>query len=257
MWKNEPMEQVELRIEKRSRPLWVLVCDDYPDQMQRVYDRAKAVLDKLGVEASYDTFTRWQEIEDIHLERCDIALLDIDLEDPDQSGIDIARRLRAVNKRAMILFVTHFIEYAPEGYEVQAFRYVLKSDLHEMLGRYLLQAIQELGQRSDVLMVPGKNGDVEILIDGIKYLEVMGHDVSVWMRDGSCFQVAGSLTSYEQRLERHGFLRIHKSFLVNMRLIRRFQCREVLLSDGTVLRAGEKRYAELKQKYLRWKGSQV
>ena len=60
----------------------------------------------------------------------------------------------------------------------------------------------------------------------------------------------------EHQLEPKGFLRIHKSYLVNMRHLKKFQCREAVLSNGTVLRVGEKTYADKKKKYLLWKGWQ-
>ena len=55
-------------------------------------------------------------------------------------------------------------------------------------------------------------------------------------------------------MEEHGFLRIHKSYLVNMAYIRKFRSRECLLLDGTTLAVSEKNYSQQKQKYLLWKG---
>ena len=65
-----------------------------------------------------------------------------------------------------------------------------------------------------------------------------------------------TLTSLESELEAHGFLRIHKSFLVNMQHIRKVRSRECLLTDGTTLAVSEKNYSQQKQKYLLWKGLQ-
>lgn len=55
----------------------------------------------------------------------DIALLDIDM--GETNGIELAKKLRAENENIVIIFITNFIQYAPEGFEVQAFRYLLKS----------------------------------------------------------------------------------------------------------------------------------
>ena len=65
-----------------------------------------------------------------------------------------------------------------------------------------------------------------------------------------------SLSELENKLESHGFLRIHKSYLVNMKYISKFQCREALLENGSILRVSEKNYSENKRKYLLWKGWQ-
>ena len=65
-----------------------------------------------------------------------------------------------------------------------------------------------------------------------------------------------ALSDLEERLEPLGFLRIHKSYLVNMKHLKKFQCREATLDNGMTLRVGEKSYSENKQKFLLWKGWQ-
>ena len=62
----------------------------------------------------------------------------------DSSGIDLARTLRRENPGIVIIFLTNFIQYAPEGFEVQAFRYLLKRDMTEKLIPYFEAAIREV-----------------------------------------------------------------------------------------------------------------
>lgn len=81
----------------------------------------------------------------------------------------------------------------------------------------------------------------------------MDHSVSIHAGSLSC-EINTSLSSLEDRLASYGFLRIHKSYLVNMRCIRKLRSRECLLSDGTVLAVSERNYTQQKQKYLLWKG---
>lgn len=246
-------KMLEFRIKKRDDCLRVLICDDAPDSLMMIYEKAKAFFLKLNNEAVFDTFSLCADISEEQLRACDIALLDVDLEGQGVSGIDLARRLRGVNNRAVILFVTNFIEYAPEGYEVQAFRYILKRDLDAVLGRYLLEAMEQLSEDSDVLRIQSKGQIQDIALGQILYLEVQGHCVSIFTDDETC-AINASLNSFEQKLESNGFLRVHKSYLVNMRRIRKFQCRELTLDNGEVLRVSEKSYAEQKRKYLLWKG---
>ena len=63
-----------------------------------------------------------------------------------------------------------------------------------------------------------------------------------------------SLSELEEQLEPKGFLRIHKSYLVNMAHLKKYQSQQAVLSDGTVLRVSARSYAAQKQKYLLWKG---
>ena len=63
---------------------------------------------------------------------CDLLFLDIDL--GAVNGIDVARALRPTHPDTVLIFVTNYKEYAPEGYEVNAFRY-LASLLIVLAGR--------------------------------------------------------------------------------------------------------------------------
>ena len=54
----------------------------------------------------------------------DIAFLDIDM--GAYSGLELARHIRSLNLDTILIFVTNYVQYSLEGYEVQAFRYLLK-----------------------------------------------------------------------------------------------------------------------------------
>ena len=238
-----------------DRKIRILICDDDKNSMDTVQQRVEAVFAKLNTQGIYDLYDTCDGMDEAVLKACDIALLDVDFEGQNTNGIGLARNLREVNKRAVILFITNFIEYAPEGYEVQAFRYILKRDLDAVLGRYLMEALEVLSDARDCLRIECRGQLLELEFSRILYLEVLGHSVSIVTEDET-ITLTASLSSFEHQLEKHGFLRVHKSFLVNMRHIKKFQCRELTLQNGTAIRVSEKSYAEQKRKYLLWKGWQ-
>ena len=121
-------------------------------------------------------------------------------EDEAYTGIDLARALRRVNDRAFIFFVTNFIEYAPAGYEVQAFRYILKRDMGEVLERYIMQAVELLAEGQEYLRLWDREEAVDLPLEKIEYLEVMNHSVSIHAGDG-IYTVNTTLSSLEQQLE--------------------------------------------------------
>ena len=231
----------------------IILCDDDPSFLEGFRTKIVSALEKLNTSADITTLSSIHQLSDEVLSSCDIAFLDVDFVGEDYNGIDIARKLREVNKHALIFFITNFIEYAPEGYEVQAFRYILKWDLDAVLGRYLMQALEKLSDANDTLQLQTDGELLELKYSEILYLEVLGHSVSV-VTETETHTINATLSSFEQQLENHGFLRVHKSYLVNMRHIKKFQCRELTLSSGAVLRVSEKSYAEQKRKYLLWKG---
>ncbi len=235
-----------------ERELQILICDDDRESLDRTHRIVGVILEKLNRPACFSLFQSAEGIHDECLAGCDIALLDVDF-GTRTNGMDLARALRKVNSRAVLIFITNFIEYAPEGYEVHAFRYILKRDLDAVMGRHLMEALELVSDSNECLRIEYRGALLDLAFDAILYLEVLGHSVSI-VTETETYSLNASLSSFEQELEGHGFLRVHKSFLVNMRHIRKFQCRELTLHNGTALRVSEKSYAEQKRKYLLWKG---
>ena len=103
----------------------VLICDDERRITEQVSELLQKHCTENGMQVRFHLFDDPCAIKD--LAGYDIAILDIDM--GDFSGIDLARRLRNEKPGIVIIFLTNFIQYAPEGFEVQAFRYLLKTNM--------------------------------------------------------------------------------------------------------------------------------
>lgn len=235
--------------------LKILICDDDPVCLEKIRRHVREICDSAVIH-SYQSQT---EIPQSCLSDCGIALLDIDFRGQDHNGIQIAQRLRKVNRDAVIIFVTNYVEYAPEGYEVQAFRYLLKSDLSKKLEHYLQDAIEKLQQTKETVTVTVSGEPITIPLQDVLYIEAQAHNALIHIRrqgDGQvqCLRIYASLKSLDAQLSPRGFLRIQKSFLANMRRMRRYQSTGAELDDGTVLPVSPKTYTQQKSQYLLWKG---
>lgn len=235
--------------------LKILICDDDPVCLEKVHRRVRDIYDTAMIMA----YQRQEEIPPSYLSDCGIALLDIDFRGQDQNGIQIAQRLRKVNRDAVIIFVTNYVEYAPEGYEVQAFRYLLKSDLDRKLEPYLRDAIEKLQQTRETITVTVSGEPITIQLRDVLYIEAQAHNALIYIQRqtdarSQHLRIYASLKSLDAQLSPRGFLRIQKSFLANMRRIRRFQSTGAELDNGTVLPVSPKTYTQQKSQYLLWKG---
>ena len=231
----------------------VVLCDDDADFLNIFRAEIIEAFEKLNLKSELFTFNSAEYIPESIFASCDMAFLDIDFEGEDYNGIDIARRLRGVNKKAMLFFVTNFIDYAPTGYEVQAFRYILKRNRNNVLERYILQAVEQMAEDREFFSMSDGDSVIEFPLDDVSYMEVYDHEVLVHRKEGT-HSLNASLSSLADQLEKCGFLRIHNSYLVNMRYIGKYRSRECILLDGTVLPASERSYSAQKQKYMLWKG---
>ena len=107
----------------------IVICDDNQAFMETLHIKIREVLNKNGIDAVIYNYENAEDIPDHLFLECDIFFLDIDFSHKQYTGIDIARKIRKARQDSVLIFVTNFIEYAPEGYEVQAFRYLLKRDI--------------------------------------------------------------------------------------------------------------------------------
>lgn len=242
--------------------LRIIICDDKPDVLEKVSTIVINEFNAISRKVKIHTFTDPFQISPTILSSCDIALLDIDFKNNGFNGVALAKNLRKYRSDTIIIFITNYIEYAPEGYEVHAFRYVLKRKLEADLPNYLRAAFSQIQTARESLKIQINGEIIDILLDNILYMEVEKHYVTIHCKNYTgkntqkTYVVHTSLSQLEQQLENRGFLRIHKSFLVNMKYLTRFNCREAMLSNGTLLRVSEKNYANQKSKYLLWKGWQ-
>lgn len=238
----------------------LILCEDDLQYQEDIYNRLVQIFEQINLKAKLHCYSDPTTISDQLLASCDIAILDIDLNHPTYNGMDIARKVRKFRKDTIIIFLTNYIEYAPVGYEVQAYRYILKSQMEHTLQPIVIQAVDQLQILKETLKIQINGEIIDLLLENIRYLEVLQHDVTIHYNNANqanntkTYTVHTSLASFEGHLATRGFLRIHKSYLVNMRYIKRLRCRDVELYTGEILRASEKSYSELKKKYLLWKG---
>lgn len=247
----------DLEQRKKTAELQILLCDDDRDFLERLTKVVENVTGEIPSPVRISSFAGPAGISDYVLQGTDIAILDIDFAGNTLSGLDIARRIRKKRSDAVILFLTNYVEYAPEGYEVQAFRYCLKCDMDRKLPEYLNQAIERFTQARKCLKISSFGELITIPLDTILYLESNHHQVVVHAQTSAgkkTYTYYSSLSGLEEELEKQGFLRTHKSYLVNMRWIKSFQFEGLTLTDGTSLRVSGQSYAALKREFLLWKG---
>ena len=239
----------------------IVLCDDNQDFLTSLRTNIRTVLDAHGIDAILHIFENAESIPEHILASADIFFLDIDFGGKEYTGIDIARNIRQFQRDSIIVFVTNYIEYAPEGYEVQAFRYCLKNEINLKLEQYLLQTISKLNSGKETMQINISGETISVALADILYIESQGHAAVIHaLKPGSqtdkTYKFSATLTSLEERLGERGFLRIQKSYLANMRRMKRFGCSEAVFDNGAVLPVSEKNYAQQKKQYLLWKGRQ-
>lgn len=232
----------------------LLICDDErqfaEDLRQRIIDFLKEPSWKITI----NCISNVDQMVEIDASQYDIAFLDIDMDN--LNGIDLAHKMRACNPDLILIFVTNYIQYSLEGYEVHALRYLLKSQLSSKLPDCLNAAITAYRKERSFVRLSSDNVEIDISPTHITYVETDGRRLKLHLKNEPRDVLMINMTMMEltELLQERGFLRVHQSYLVNMLYVQQMKSTGVWLTDSTRLPISARNYKELKQNYLRWKG---
>ena len=197
----------------------ILIVDDEPParaEMRYMLEKIGEAGDVDDAETAIDVLARLQD------SRYDLVLLDIRM--PGLSGLDAVKVINRANPRPHIVFVTAYEEHAVQAFEVEADDYLLKPVSERRL-RHTLERVHtarpSVGAQPtpavalDRLAVETDDRTILLKISDIRFVNARGDYTYVRTFDHE-YRVRSSLTELTGRLEPNGFLRVHRSFLVNL-----------------------------------------
>lgn len=223
----------------------VAICDDEKIQLS---------ITKTSVENAYnsldlivDTYTSGVDLlSAVDAVNYDLIILDIEMRG--LSGIDTAKKLRKIENKTAIVFLTSHVEYALEGYEVNALRYLTKPVSKEKLSEIFTYLLEQKKKEKRILL--RNSDDVELVcVADIYYMEAQDQMVHVVTGKGE-YRNRYNLGDYETELSTYGFFRIHRGYLVNLGHILRLTGRVVVMEDGASLPISRMKEAALKNALL-------
>ncbi len=191
-------------------------------------------------------------LRQIESEKIDLIFLDIDM--PDCNGVDFARKLGSAAPH--IIFTTAYPQYAAEGFRLDAVDYLLKplsfSELLEAVDKVKRRQRQCGSGESDeeCLYVKNSGSVVRLKQSDIVYVKGMGEYVQIKARNMIAPIVTlESMHRLEGLLNGKGFMRIHRSYIINLSYLDKANSNNVEIS-GEILPVGET-YRPLFREYLK------
>ena len=178
----------------------------------------------------------------------DVLIFDIQMKN--MNGMELAKKLRARGCDAVIIFVTGVPDYAIEGYEVGAVRYILKPVKSEVLKQLLDAAYAERQKKAEDYFVLGQGADVErISFEKILYIEARGHYVFLKGIDFEREWKAG-FSETAAAFEGRGFFCLRRGLMVNLAHVARITRTDCILDDGEALPVARGVYKELNEAFI-------
>jgi two-component system, LytTR family, response regulator len=157
-----------------------------------------------------------------------VDLLFLDIRMPDLSGIEF---LRSLNHKPKTIFTTAYRDYAVEGFELEAVDYLLKpitfDRFFKSVQRILTTVAKDTGEEFFILKSEGFNK--KILLKDILYLESSGNDIKIYLINEYITVSKMTLSELATQLLKKGFIRIHRSFMINVSYVTAIGSQEILV----------------------------
>ncbi len=188
----------------------------------------------------------------------DVAFLDIVFEH-DNIVFDLIDFIRSKNSKCVIAFVTNHIKYAPEGYEYKAFRYILKGEPEQLIRRRIDDVINEYKRLNILIRGSYKNEQFAISPHEVYYIEISNHILRVHT-SGGIHEMYSSISAIYPDLAECGFIRCHRSYLVNLGYVRTIYDDSFFILKAPCeekIPLGIRFKSEAKEKYLNYAGERL
>ena len=181
----------------------------------------------------------------------DLIFLDIRMDDI--NGMELAKRIREEDKGVLLVFVTSEREFVFEGYEVNAYRYILKPISDEKLADVLDYARKNAVRDEVSIVLKIDNEIVRIMRSDIIYVEVKGHYVDIHASD----EIITCKMSFEDVLAKINgnselFIKTHRSYAVNIDKILKIGRTELTLTGKEIIPVSKSMYESVNRAFIKY-----
>lgn len=210
----------------------IAICDDNTLELEKTTSLVKKWADCRGIEVAIEAYDNGDSLLTNQKKRpAHIILLDIMM--PLFNGMETAKELRKADGTSIIVFLTSSPEYAIESYDVKARGYLLKPINEEKLISVLDDCVNEIDAEKENIVVKTSIGYQKIYLEKIEYVEAQNRKSVIVLNDGSLIEVVETFSNTAEKFTgEEVFFQCHRSYLVSMGNVDRFNSTEIITKCG-------------------------
>lgn len=181
----------------------------------------------------------------------DVIFLDISMRG--QNGMELARQIREKEKDVILVFVTSDASYVFAGYEVGAYRYLMKPVEAKKLWEILDYArAQKAAEEENYILVKKDSQSVRVNLRDVLYIEAQKHYVNLYLENEEPMTVKVVFAELLQEMQEKSdtFLATHRSYAVNIDKVVRIGRTECTLSDGSSIPVSRSFYKAVNEAFI-------
>lgn len=179
-----------------------------------------------------------------------VDLIFADINMPDLNGIEFAKKL---DNNGLLIFSTAYPQYALDGFKVNAIDYLLKpisySDFllsAQKAYKQFLLIKGNINNSTETIYVKSEYKTIPIKVNDIFYIESKSEYVRIFWENNNPVMSLGSLKSYLDKLSPSVFIRVHRSYIVNVNKIKKIERKQILMNNDKIVPIGDLYYKSLK-----------
>lgn len=220
----------------------IAICDDNKNYVDEVIDYLESCPWKRNNKFIYHTFYSGESLVE-YKQNFDFIILDIEMDKI--SGVDVKDIFYEINNNSRIIFLTNYDEYMPESFGKNVYGYINKDlickmdiPLNKIFKEILEHRIFEIG-------------DDMIDLYEVYYVSADGPYINIhYEHDYQIYRM--TLKEFVERVENTNFIRVHRSYFVNMRYVKNFDDKTVILDNGAKLDISKGNRKLVKKVYSRY-----
>lgn len=185
-------------------------------------------------------------------EKKEYEIVFLDIEMPGKDGFETAERYSEIFPESIIIILTSHNEMCNRGYMVNAFRYLEKKELDLQIEEALSSASKKLVRNRKININITNLGPVDLFLKDIIFIETDGRKLLVHTTKERFF-CNETMEQLDEKLNKYGFFRCHKSYIVNLDMVDKFDKTFVFMKNKEKAMVSTRKYLEFKRKYIEYK----
>ena len=231
----------------------IAICDDEEVFVEKIRSEARAVLETQDEDFEIFCYTDGNKLlADYEVKKFDLVLLDIDM--PDVDGFEVAEKLNIKSDEIKIAFISSYENLVFKSFRLKPFRFIRKEFFYDEISELIESFLVIHNENVKKINLNTESGLININIRDIMYFESEGHMVYIFTKNRGKLilkrETKINLNTIYDNLHESGFIKIHKSFVVNYKYINLIVKNCVILTTGEELPASINRIKDIKREFL-------
>lgn len=237
----------------------IAICDDEIQEIKKIEDYLVTFSVQSGVEFNIDKYSDGIKLLSVYNEnhfKYDVVFLDVEM--PKISGMKLAEKIRQLpDRNVLIIFITSYPEYMQDSFDVQAYQYLIKPLTYTLFEEKMKRLIGYLSElQTNITVISLKKGEIVLHLEDIICFETIKSlttksDLLVTTINEE-LAIKGKIAEMELKLKEQYFISVHRSVLVNMKYIRRFNSNMVELTNGKIVETSRRKLSEIKEAFSKY-----